>query len=212
MNNSSQLEKDQFYMARAIELGRQNLGKTFPNPTVGCLVVLNDEVIAEAVTGEGGKPHAEEAALELLSGKDLSEAVVYVTLEPCYSRSSGAAGCSDRLIAAEVGRVVVAQKDPHPTARHGIEKLKAFGVVVDIGILADQASELTIGFFTRLNTGRPYVQVSETGTFADTKLTVLENESVDEALLRLGNQGITRVWVKTNSILEAELRDANILR
>ena len=100
-------------MLRAIEVAKANLGKTAPNPVVGCVIVRGGQVLAEAATAPGGRPHAEEQALE---GVDATGATAYVTLEPCGARSSGVASCSQRLIAAGVARVVYACEDPSPLA------------------------------------------------------------------------------------------------
>ncbi|HEX6859988.1 MAG TPA: hypothetical protein VF138_07280 [Caulobacteraceae bacterium] len=130
---SSDLE----YMQRAIEVARGNVGRTAPNPCVGCVIVRDGDVLAEACTAEGGRPHAEEQALE---GVDARGATAYVTLEPCGARSAGGLSCSDRLVAAGVARVVVACEDASPYASgQGAERLRAAGVAVEIGLCADEA-------------------------------------------------------------------------
>src|SRR5678816_330993 len=101
---------DEDYMRRAIALASANVGGTGENPAVGCVLVREGAVVGSAATGEGGRPHAEEAALA--AAGDLARgATAYVTLEPCAERSSGAASCSERLAAAGVARVVVACRD-----------------------------------------------------------------------------------------------------
>ncbi|ATQ45075.1 riboflavin biosynthesis protein RibD [Caulobacter mirabilis] len=124
-------------MRRAIAVARANLGKTAPNPVVGCVIVRDGVILAEAATAPGGRPHAEEQALR---GIDASGATAYVTLEPCGERSSGAASCSLLLVKAGIGRVVIACEDPSPyAAGQGSERLTAAGVPVEIGLLADEA-------------------------------------------------------------------------
>lgn len=124
-------------MRRAIEVALGNLGKTAPNPVVGCVIVKDGVILAEAATAAGGRPHAEEQALQ---GIDARGATAYVTLEPCGERSTGAASCSLRLVEAGVSRVVVACEDPSPFASgQGIERLKAAGVAVESGLLAAEA-------------------------------------------------------------------------
>lgn len=114
-----------------------NLGQTAPNPVVGCVIVRDGHVLAEAATAPGGRPHAEERALE---GVDARGATAYVTLEPCGARSSGTASCSERLVAAGVARVVYACEDPSPLASgQGFERLVAAGVPVERGLLAREA-------------------------------------------------------------------------
>lgn len=124
-------------MRRAIAAALANLGKTAPNPVVGCVIVRDGAVLAEAATAPGGRPHAEEQAL---AGIDARGATAYVTLEPCGARSSGAASCAERLAAAGVARVVIACEDPSPYASgQGIERLKAAGVETVCGLLAQEA-------------------------------------------------------------------------
>ena len=131
---SSDLE----FMQRAIEVALPNLGRTAPNPCVGCVIVRDGEVIAEACTAEGGRPHAEEQAL---AGVDARGATAYVTLEPCGARSAGGHSCSELLVAAGVSRVVIACEDASPYASgQGAERLRAAGIVVEIGLLAREAA------------------------------------------------------------------------
>ncbi|MBP7705230.1 MAG: bifunctional diaminohydroxyphosphoribosylaminopyrimidine deaminase/5-amino-6-(5-phosphoribosylamino)uracil reductase RibD [Caulobacter sp.] len=130
---------DTDFMQRAIAVALTNLGKTAPNPVVGCVIVRDGQVLAEAATGVGGRPHAEEQALQ---GVDAQGATAYVTLEPCGARSSGSAACSTLLVAAGVTRVVIACEDPSPFASgQGIERLRAAGIAVETGLLAAQAWE-----------------------------------------------------------------------
>ena len=104
------MPSDEAHMRRAIEVAKGNLGLTAPNPVVGCVIVRDGRILAEAATATGGRPHAEEQALQ---GIDAAGATAYVTLEPCGERSSGVASCSQRLVAA--------------------------GVIVERGLLADEA-------------------------------------------------------------------------
>jgi len=127
------------HMQRAIEVACRNVGKTAPNPCVGCVIVRDGEVIAEACTAVGGRPHAEEQALR---GVDANGATAYVTLEPCGARSAGGLSCSELLVAAGVTRVVIACEDPSPYASgKGAERLRAAGINVEIGLLANEAAE-----------------------------------------------------------------------
>ena len=129
---------DLTFMQRAIAVALPNVGKTEPNPCVGCVIVRDGAVIAEARTGEGGRPHAEEQALQ---GVDARGATAYVTLEPCGARSVGGLSCSELLLAAGVARVVVACEDASPYASgQGAERLRAAGITVEIGLLADEAA------------------------------------------------------------------------
>ncbi len=128
---------DADFMNRAIAVALRNLGLTAPNPVVGCVIVRDGQILAEAATAPGGRPHAEEQALENI---DARGATAYVTLEPCGARSSGTAPCSQRLVAAGVARVVYACEDPSPLASgQGFERLIQAGVIVERGLLADEA-------------------------------------------------------------------------
>jgi diaminohydroxyphosphoribosylaminopyrimidine deaminase/5-amino-6-(5-phosphoribosylamino)uracil reductase len=133
---------DEDWMAMAIDLARQRVGLTGDNPAVGCVLVGAGELIAAAVTGEGGWPHAEEQALAA-AGARAQGATAYVTLEPCGARSSGALSCAERLALARVARVVVACLDGSPYASgRGSEQLQAAGIYLQSGMLADEAAEL----------------------------------------------------------------------
>lgn len=137
---------DESHMRRAIALAEARVGKTAENPAVGCVIVSGGRVVGEGATGEGGRPHAEEAALDQ-AGAAARGAVAYVTLEPCAQRSSGAASCSERLVAAGVARVVIACEDPSPYASGGgVERLRGAGLSVQIGALAEAAAALYRGY------------------------------------------------------------------
>lgn len=130
------------YMRRAIALAAAQVGRTAENPAVGCVIVAAGQVVGEGATQDGGRPHAEEVALAA-AGEAARGATAYVTLEPCGARSSGAASCSERLVAAGVSRVVVACEDASAfAAGQGAERLRAHGVAVDLGLLADEAQTL----------------------------------------------------------------------
>ena len=133
-------------MRRAIELARVNLGRTGANPSVGCVIVKAGEIVGEGSTAPGGRPHAEEQALDQ-AGQSARGADAYVTLEPCGARSSGAASCSERLVAAGVARVLIACEDASPyAAGQGAERLRAAGVKVELGVLANEAEFLYAGY------------------------------------------------------------------
>ena len=137
-------------MRRAMEVARTTFGMTDPNPTVGCVLIKDGAVVAEAATAPGGRPHAEEQALAA-AGEAARGAVAYVTLEPCGARSSGAPSCAERLARAGVARVVAACEDPSPLASgRGLERLAAAGVPVETGVLAEEARELAADFIARL--------------------------------------------------------------
>lgn len=135
------------FMQRALYLAAAGVGLTGDNPSVGCVIVRDGVVIAEARTGDGGRPHAEELAV---ASGNARGATAYVTLEPCAKRSNGTASCADRLIEAGVARVVIAASDPHPFAAGvGVERLRAAGISVETGLLASEARQLNADFHRR---------------------------------------------------------------
>lgn len=129
-------------MRRAIVLARTHLGETGDNPAVGCVILNGGQVVGEGATGVGGRPHAEEIALDQ-AGSRASGGVAYVTLEPCAQRSAGGVSCSERLVVAGIARVLVACEDPSAFAGgHGGARLNAAGVVLQLGVLAEEAAPL----------------------------------------------------------------------
>jgi diaminohydroxyphosphoribosylaminopyrimidine deaminase/5-amino-6-(5-phosphoribosylamino)uracil reductase len=140
---------DLVWMRQALELAASMAGRTAPNPTVGCVIVLNDAIVARAATGENGRPHAEEIALAAAGGAARG-ARVYLTLEPCARRSSGAPACAQLLQDAGVARVLIGARDPHPfAAGAGIELLQAAGIEVETGLLEAEARALNRDFLSK---------------------------------------------------------------
>ena len=140
-------------MRRAITVARTTFGRTFPNPAVGCVLMKDGTVLAEAATAPGGRPHAEEQALAA-AGEAARGAVAYVTLEPCGARSSGGASCAQRLVEAGVARVVIACDDPSPFASgQGLQRLVEAEVPVETGVLGAEAAELAAEFIAWLREG-----------------------------------------------------------
>lgn len=132
-----------------------------PNPAVACILVGHDgHVLGEGVTQHTGGPHAEIMALRSARerGHAVEGATAYVTLEPCahFGRTPP---CADALVAAGLRRVVVAVKDPNPqVCGRGIERLRAAGIQVDVGLLRTAARDLNLGFFSRMIRRRPWVR------------------------------------------------------
>ncbi|MGB0055909.1 MAG: bifunctional diaminohydroxyphosphoribosylaminopyrimidine deaminase/5-amino-6-(5-phosphoribosylamino)uracil reductase RibD [Methyloceanibacter sp.] len=149
--------KDEDHMAQALALARRGLGTTWPNPSVGCVVVsATGEIVGRGVTAPGGRPHAEAVALQR-AGRATTDATLYVTLEPCALEGRGAA-CADAIAAAGPARVVVAMGDADPrTAGHGLARMRAAGIEVTEGVLHDEACEVTLGHVLRVTEGRPAV-------------------------------------------------------
>ena len=149
---------DQHFMDLALSLGRTNLGQTWPNPSVGAVVVKNGIVVGQGATGTGGRPHAEAIAIGQ-AGLDAVGATLYVTLEPCSHRSlRGGKPCLEHTILSGIRRVVSALKDPNPHisgVSHAL--LRSSGVKVTVGVGAEQARRDHLGHILRVQQGRPLV-------------------------------------------------------
>jgi diaminohydroxyphosphoribosylaminopyrimidine deaminase/5-amino-6-(5-phosphoribosylamino)uracil reductase len=144
-------------MAQALHLAEQGLYSTSPNPRVGCVLVLNGNVVGEGWHQRAGEPHAEVYALRE-AGDKAPGATAYVTLEPC-SHHGRTPPCADALIAAGVARVVVAMQDPNPQVTgQGLARLRAAGIDVECGLMEAAARELNIGFFSRMTRGTPWLR------------------------------------------------------
>ena len=204
-------EQDAVFMRRAIALARAQMGKTCPNPAVGCVLVKDGVVLAEAATAEGGRPHAEEQAVPA-AGDAVRGSTAYVTLEPCGARSSGRKSCAHFLADAGVARVVIAALDPSPFASgRGTERLVQAGLVVETGLLADEAAILSEGFLHRLETGRPMVRISTNGDGFDGRFVAAPRADLVAELNRLGEAGYTRLWTQEGELADA-LREQGLLR
>ena len=146
--------KDRRMMGRALALARLNQGLTGANPSVGCVLLSADgHVVGEGVTGLGGRPHAEQVALDMANGR-AQGGTAYVTLEPCRERSTDETSCANRLVEAGITRVVCAIADPHPTARDGFAVLRKAGVSVQIGVAQNRAARLYHSFFAGIGYGQ----------------------------------------------------------
>jgi len=151
------------HMQAALALARRGLGTTWPNPSVGCVIVHDGRVVGRGTTAPGGRPHAEPVALAM-AGEQARGATAYVTLEPCchWGRSPP---CTDALIAAGVARVVAATGDPDPRVNgEGLAKLRAAGITVETGVLQAEAQEVLQGFAHRITLGRPMVTLKLAST------------------------------------------------
>lgn len=203
MTTSRQDPDDIRIMGRAIALARDRMGQTWPNPAVACVIVNDGEVVAEAATAPGGRPHAEEQAAPA-AGDRARGATAYVTMEPCGARSSGRTSCSHFLIEAGVSRVVVAAVDPSPfAAGRGVERLRKAGLEVETGLLADEAAVLYEGYLHRVETGRPMVRISADGAGFDARFAASAKADLTTELKRLGEAGYTRVWVSPGELADA---------
>lgn len=148
-------------MRLALAWAEKGLYTTSPNPRIGCVIVAGGQVIGAGVTQAAGQDHAEVQALfdAAARGNDVRGATAYVTLEPC-NHHGRTPPCSDALVRAGLGRVVAAMTDPNPlVAGQGLAKLAAAGIEVATGLLADEAREMNIGFFSRMERGKPWVRM-----------------------------------------------------
>ena len=143
-------------MREALVLAQRGVGRTAPNPPVGCVIVQGGAVVGRGFHPKAGEPHAEIFALRE-AGERARGSTVYVTLEPC-SHHGRTPPCVDALIAAGVARVVVAALDPNPlVGGHGVKKLRAAGIDVEIGIHEQEAVAQQAGFRSLVTQGRPWV-------------------------------------------------------
>lgn len=151
-------------MALALSLGRRGLGNTWPNPAVGCVIVREGMIVGRGWTAPSGRPHAEPQALAQ-AGAAARGATVYVTLEPC-SHHGKTPPCAQALIDAGVARVVVAAGDSDArVAGRGIAMLRDAGIDVVTGVLEAEARRDNIGFFSRIEQGRPMVTLKLASSF-----------------------------------------------
>ncbi|KTB72504.1 diaminohydroxyphosphoribosylaminopyrimidine deaminase [Pseudomonas sp. ICMP 3272] len=155
---TEQAALDVHYMARALELARNGLYSTHPNPRVGCVIVREGRIVGEGWHVRAGEPHAEVHALRQ-AGELARGATAYVTLEPC-SHKGRTPPCADALIEAGVARVVAAMQDPNPeVSGRGLLRLMNAGIGVQCGVLESEARALNKGFLKRMETGQPYIRV-----------------------------------------------------
>ncbi|MBV9954837.1 MAG: bifunctional diaminohydroxyphosphoribosylaminopyrimidine deaminase/5-amino-6-(5-phosphoribosylamino)uracil reductase RibD [Pseudolabrys sp.] len=147
---------DERFMRLALDLGRRGLGATWPNPAVGAVVVKDGIIIGRGWTAPGGRPHAEPQALKR-AGKAAEGATLYVTLEPC-SHEGKSPPCVNSITRAGIARVVSAMEDPNPeVAGQGHQRLKDKKVVVEVGLLAQEARRAHAGHILKMTKGRPHV-------------------------------------------------------
>jgi diaminohydroxyphosphoribosylaminopyrimidine deaminase / 5-amino-6-(5-phosphoribosylamino)uracil reductase len=152
--------EDARFMAMALALGRRGLGRTWPNPAVGAVAVRDDGaglvVVGRGWTRPGGRPHAETEALAR-AGTHARGATLYVTLEPC-SHHGKTSPCADAIIAAGIVRVVSAMVDPNPeVGGAGHWRMAEQGIVVEVGVGAEEAQRAHAGHIRRVRDGRPHV-------------------------------------------------------
>ncbi|MGD9805816.1 MAG: bifunctional diaminohydroxyphosphoribosylaminopyrimidine deaminase/5-amino-6-(5-phosphoribosylamino)uracil reductase RibD [Hyphomicrobiaceae bacterium] len=160
MTNKSRKRLDTEMMAIAVRMARRGLGTTAPNPSVGAVIVdeATGEIVGRGWTQPGGRPHAEKEALRR-AGPRARGKTMYVTLEPC-AHTGRVPTCADALVSVGISRLVCAIPDPNPVVSgRGFAQLRAAGIEVDVGYLADEARWVTLGHILRQTEERPFVQL-----------------------------------------------------
>lgn len=166
---------DQIFMHNALSIARQGLGRTGKNPSVGCVLVKDNQIIARARTADGGRPHAEMKALHMV-GDDAKGATAYVTLEPC-AHDGETPSCASALITAGVSKVVIAINDPDPrTNGNGVQRLRDASIDVVTDVCRDAAYEVNRGFFYRFEKQRPCISL-KIATSANGKIAKANGDS-----------------------------------
>jgi diaminohydroxyphosphoribosylaminopyrimidine deaminase/5-amino-6-(5-phosphoribosylamino)uracil reductase len=171
---------DHARMGTALALARRAMGQTWPNPSVGCVIGRERLVFGHGYTQPGGRPHAEQMALaqarERFGEEALRGATAWLTLEPCAHRGR-TPPCADALAAAGIGRVVAALPDPDPrTDGNGFARLRAAGIIVEVGLRAEEARALHAGFLARLTRRRPWLTL-KLATSLDGRIATADGES-----------------------------------
>lgn len=170
-----QHDLDLWHMRRALELAALGQGFVEPNPMVGCVVAQGAEIIGEGFHRQFGGPHAEVEALRI-AGRRAAGATLYVTLEPCCHQGK-TPPCTKALLAAGVGRVVAAMRDPFPQVQGGgIARLQAAGVEVTVGVRENEARQLNAPYLKLIETGRPWV-IAKWAMTLDGKIATREGDS-----------------------------------
>ncbi|AAW85195.1 fused diaminohydroxyphosphoribosylaminopyrimidine deaminase and 5-amino-6-(5-phosphoribosylamino) uracil reductase [Aliivibrio fischeri ES114] len=190
--------QDHLMMQKAILLAKQGIYTTAPNPNVGCVLVKNGKIIGEGAHLKAGEPHAEVHALRQ-AGKEAQGATAYVTLEPCshYGRTPP---CAEGLIKAGVKKVICAMVDPNPqVAGRGLAMLDEAGIETASGLLEADARALNPHFLTRMETGKPFVQLKMAASL-DGK-TALKNGVSQWITSKEARQDVQRYRAQSGAIL-----------
>ena len=168
-------QQDRAHMQAALALAERGLGDTWPNPSVGCVIVRDGVVVGRGRTQAGGRPHAETEALAV-AGAAARGGTAYVTLEPC-SHHGKTPPCSDALVAAGIARVVAATGDPDPRVNgSGFAKLRTAKIAVEEGLLQTEARALNRGYLLHVTDGRPLFTL-KTATSLDARIATASGES-----------------------------------
>jgi diaminohydroxyphosphoribosylaminopyrimidine deaminase / 5-amino-6-(5-phosphoribosylamino)uracil reductase len=164
------MSNDEKFMREALHEARKGLGRTSPNPAVGAVLVANNRILARGHHRQAGKPHAEVECLQKVRGKVSKNSTLYVTLEPCSTKGRTGA-CTDEILRAGIGTIVIGATDPNPRHRGaGIELLSNAGIAVRTGVLAEECARLNEAFNKWIATGIPFV-IAKCGMSLDGRLT-----------------------------------------
>lgn len=162
-------------MRLALSLARRGVGRTSPNPAVGCVIVKDGAIVGEGWHRKAGTPHAEVHALRA-AGEKAHGADVYVTLEPC-SHHGKTPPCADALVEAGVGRVFVGMVDPNPkVSGSGLARLRKAGIAVHVGLLEPECRRLNEPFIKHVTTGMPFV-ICKSAMTLDGKIATASGDS-----------------------------------
>jgi diaminohydroxyphosphoribosylaminopyrimidine deaminase/5-amino-6-(5-phosphoribosylamino)uracil reductase len=171
------VDKDIYFMNEVIKLAKTGVGKTGYNPSVGCLIVRNDQIISKARTKNGGRPHAEHIAISKANSKELIGSTIYISLEPCCINKADKISCIEKIITSKISRVVIGTIDPNPEINgKSIEILKKHNIKTKIGILNDKCEELILGFKKRIISSLPYITL-KLATSLDGKIALFNKKS-----------------------------------
>ena len=152
-------DRDEKYMRECFQLAKKALGKTSPNPLVGCVIVKDQKVIARGYHKKSGLPHAEIEALNS-SKEPIAGSTLYCNLEPCCHTNKKTPPCAQRLVQEKPSRVVIANLDPNPeVAGKGVKLLRENGIEVLTGVLEEQGELLNEVFFTAMRKQRPFIHL-----------------------------------------------------
>ena len=205
------MTSDESYIKYCIEIAKNGLGTTRPNPMVGCVIVFEEKIIGQGFTSPYGGNHAEVNAINSVKNKTLlSQSTLYVTLEPC-SHFGKTPPCSDLIIKYEIPRVVIGCQDDNPeVAGKGIAKLKSSGCQVTLGVLEAECQIHHKRFFTYHNKKRPYIILKWAETIdgfiapesKDEKKPVWITNSFSRQLAHKWRTEEHAILVGTNTVLE----------
>lgn len=192
------MAQDTIFMARCIQLARQGMGRVAPNPMVGAVIVHDGKIIGEGFHEIYGGPHAEVNAVNSVEDPSLlSESTIYVSLEPCAHHGK-TPPCADLLVAKQFKRVVIGSRDPFDAVDgKGIERIKAAGIEVRVGVLEKECRELNKRFFTFHEKKRPYVLLK----WAQTKNGLMDRGTNDGTISWISapeTQVLTHTWRAEN--------------